>query len=683
MSRLAPRTKARRRRGVVAVGAVMAAFALLPTRAFATETVISCSNPTYDSAGVFHGYAVFGTNYQDTCSTPLLSLNLKQDGVNPEPDGDTAGWVTQVPAGLAIVGAYANFATVNVTGTGYVAAFEWDGGSSRMPNTAGFPGGPASFAGFWSGTFGWTLACASSVGCLNPPLNGVSVEVSNVHLTVAESPGYGPTFANGSGLWAHGGWVRGGGWSLGFTSNALPGICEESASLNGFGLPGTVNIQTRNQGTWVQCAAPAYSATGINTTQFPNGELPLTLSATDAVGTSNSLTEQLGVDNVQPIVTLSGPTTASSTAGTQYVTATATTGPSGVGSINCSADGGPEQAYTTSPAEIPVSGIGMHTVECTATNRAYDVNGHAATSLPATWQLRIGQPTVSGISFSKLVDALRCRRVHERVRVPARWVVRRHHGKLVRVHRHAHTKVVRVIKCRAHMALRKVSVYRRVRRHGRVVVVRRKRLERVVVPPHVRNKSAESVRYGQGAVVHGWLGTAGGVALPGRSVVVLTAVDNGGERWRPAAAVTTEPNGSWSARLPRGPSRLVEAIYTGDPVTLASVSTAVRLVVPARIKLRLSPRQARWGGTVRISGRVLGGYIPKGKLLRLRIGIAGLRGTVGIPSITRNGRFHTTWTFSSGHGIVRYWFSVSTLNEADYPFASGSSRRVYVPVGPG
>ena len=552
-----------------------------------------------------------------------------------------------------------------------------------MPNTAGFPGGPASFAGFWSGTFGWTLACASSVGCLNAPVNGVSVEVSNVQLTVAESPGYGPTLANGSGLWAHGGWVRGGGWSLGFTSSAVPGICEESATLNGLGLPGAVNIEARNQGTWVQCGAPPYAASGINTTQFPNGELPLTLTATDAVGTPNSLTEQLGVDNVEPVVTLSGPTTASSTAGTQYVTATATTGPSGVGSINCSADGGPEQAYTTSPAEMPVSGIGMHTVECTATNRAYDVNGHAATSAPAAWQLRIGQPTVSGISFSKLVDALRCKKVRERVRVPARWVLRRHHGKSVKVRRRARTKVIRVVKCRAHTALRKVSVSMRIRRHGRIVVVRRKRLERVVVPPHVRDKSVESVGYGDGAVVHGWLGIAGGVALPGRSVVVLTAVDNGGDGWRPVAVVTTGPNGSWSARLPRGPSRLVDAIYMGDPTTLASTSTTVRIVVPARIKLRISRRQASWGGTIRISGRVLGGYIPKGKLLRLRIGVGGLRGTVGIPSITSRGRFHTTWRFSSGHGVVHYWFSVSTLNEADYPFASGSSRRVYVTVGPG
>ena len=150
-----------------------------------------------------------------------------------------------------------------------------------------------------------------------------------------------------------------------------------------------------------------------------------------------------------------------------------------------------------------------------------------------------------------------------------------------------------------------------------------------------------------------------------------------------AAAVRTGSDGSWSAELPPGPSRLIEATYGGDSTTLASSSATAHLVVPAKVTLDVSPRSTPWGGTIRISGRVLGGYIPAGKLLRLRIGVEGVRGTVGIPSIRRNGRFRTTWTFSAGRGVVRYWFSVSTLNEADYPFAPASSRRVYVTVGPG
>jgi hypothetical protein len=164
---------------------------------------------------------------------------------------------------------------------------------------------------------------------------------------------------------------------------------------------------------------------------------------------------------------------------------------------------------------------------------------------------------------------------------------------------------------------------------------------------------------------------------------VLTAPTNGLGQWTQAAAVTTAADGAWTATLRSGPSRLIEAAYAGDSTTLPSTSSMVHLVIPAKVKLHISRRSTPWGGKITISGRVLGGYIPAGKLLRLRIGVKGVRATVGIPSVLRNGRFRTTWTFSSGRGVVRYWFSVSTLNEADYPYAPASSRRVYVTVGRG
>jgi hypothetical protein len=160
----------------------------------------------------------------------------------------------------------------------------------------------------------------------------------------------------------------------------------------------------------------------------------------------------------------------------------------------------------------------------------------------------------------------------------------------------------------------------------------------------------------------------------------MTAPDDGLAQWQQSAVVTTAANGTWTAELPRGPSRLVEANYAGDTTTEASTSSLVHLVVPAKVQIQVSPRSTRWSGTIKITGRVLGGYIPSGKLLRLRIGVAGVKETVGIPNIAASGRFETTWTFAPGRGVVRYWFSVSTLNEADYPFAPAGSRRVYVTV---
>jgi hypothetical protein len=95
-----------------------------------------------------------------------------------------------------------------------------------------------------------------------------------------------------------------------------------------------------------------------------------------------------------------------------------------------------------------------------------------------------------------------------------------------------------------------------------------------------------------------------------------------------------------------------------------------------------------WGKRIVISGRLLGGYIPGGtasvsQLLRLRIGLQHVSQTAGIPNVAANGRFRTTYCFNPGHGVVRFWFSVSTLNETDYPYAPNTSRRVDVTVGPG
>jgi hypothetical protein len=123
-------------------------------------------------------------------------------------------------------------------------------------------------------------------------------------------------------------------------------------------------------------------------------------------------------------------------------------------------------------------------------------------------------------------------------------------------------------------------------------------------------------------------------------------------------------------------------VNNGSTTTEPAFSTPVRLIVPAELRLEVHPTHTRSGGTISIAGRVLGGYMPIGKFLRLRIGVAGVKQTIGIPKVRRNGRLRTTFTFAPGSGMVRYWFAVSTLREADYPDAPASSPRVTVTVGP-
>jgi hypothetical protein len=354
-----------------------------------------------------------------------------------------------------------------------------------------------------------------------------------------------------------------------------------------------------------------------------------------------------------------------------------------VSAIFCSVDGASYQRYAGSTAQVPVSGVGAHHVSCFAQNNAVDASGAPASSPTETWNLTIRDPTVAAIAFAKVVDALRCHTIREQVRAPGRWIVVERHHKQERVRARGHEKTIRVTHCRAHTARRREVFWKTVRRNGKLVKVKETKVVRVVLLPHVVNHPVRRTRFGEGTTVSGWLGLANGTALRGEAVHVFAAPDNGSHDFKQVAVVTTNADGSWRARLAPGPTRLVVAGYAGSTTTEPALSSLVDLVVPAKVRLRVRPTRAHWGATVRISGRVLGGYIPIGKFLRLRIGIAGIKQTFGIANVRADGTFRTTFKFASGGGTVRYWFSVSTLREADYPYAPASSGRAYVTVGPG
>jgi len=199
-------------------------------------------------------------------------------------------------------------------------------------------------------------------------------------------------------------------------------------------------------------------------------------------------------------------------------------------------------------------------------------------------------------------------------------------------------------------------------------------------------RTVERVPYGRSTSVSGWLGMSDGTALAGQTVDILTAPDNGSGVFGLAAVALTAGSGGWSATLPVGPSRLVEAVYAGSGTLEPSSSTQIRVVVPARVRLiSVWPRQVAWGGTVRIVGQLLGGYLPPGgALVRLRIGYGGAYSTYGVQEhVTGDGRFSTTYTFGLGDpSIFRpYWFQIASLPMGNYPFEPAASTKLTVVVG--
>jgi len=203
--------------------------------------------------------------------------------------------------------------------------------------------------------------------------------------------------------------------------------------------------------------------------------------------------------------------------------------------------------------------------------------------------------------------------------------------------------------------------------------------------PSVKPTSSGEVAFGSPVTVRGQLIDSQGQPLAGQTMSILTAPDNGSNAFTATATVVTGANGRWSATLPAGPSRIIEASYAGS-ATVLPASARVTVIVPAKIEItHVTPDRTPWGGRVRITGRVLGGYIPaSSKLLRLDLGIVGIPGLSkiqGIPSVSPDGTFTTTYRFARYQGVVRFWLQVSSLAEADFPFAPARSRRVIVTVG--
>jgi hypothetical protein len=90
-----------------------------------------------------------------------------------------------------------------------------------------------------------------------------------------------------------------------------------------------------------------------------------------------------------------------------------------------------------------------------------------------------------------------------------------------------------------------------------------------------------------------------------------------------------------------------------------------------------------WGSEIRITGQVLGGYVPtNSNLLRLNVGIGRIGQIEGLPDIQPNGDFVILWKFNPGHGVVVHpWFAVATLSESAFPYSRASSNRVTITLG--
>lgn len=194
-------------------------------------------------------------------------------------------------------------------------------------------------------------------------------------------------------------------------------------------------------------------------------------------------------------------------------------------------------------------------------------------------------------------------------------------------------------------------------------------------------KTAIVGRWGHAQTITGRLASATGVPISGATVEVVATPSAQGARASALGAARTTANGSFSLRVsPHASSESLTIAYrahAGDPVPAATSTLVLR--VPASLTLHVTPRTSHAGGRIVFKGLLRGGHIPSsGKqiVLQARAPRAGWR-TFEVLSTDRHGRYRASYRFRLP-GPIRYRFRALSRQEADFPFASGSSNTVTV-----
>lgn len=180
-----------------------------------------------------------------------------------------------------------------------------------------------------------------------------------------------------------------------------------------------------------------------------------------------------------------------------------------------------------------------------------------------------------------------------------------------------------------------------------------------------------------GFALAGRLTDAGGRPLSGLRLSVSQSV---GGRNRRLGETTTSADGSWSFRVPRGPSRTI-TVSAGDSLDAARMT--VRQTVRAHVTLRSVTKRIRRGGAAVFRGQLRGGYVnAREKLVEFQVHYRGAWRTIANLKVNRAGRFTVRYRFGTA-SYGRYAFRARTLPTDGYPFAVGTSsaRTARVKVG--
>jgi hypothetical protein len=142
--------------------------------------------------------------------------------------------------------------------------------------------------------------------------------------------------------------------------------------------------------------------------------------------------------------------------------------------------------------------------------------------------------------------------------------------------------------------------------------------------------------------------------------------------------VVTSAAGTFTAKIPSGPSRQIEIAYrafSGD----SSYAAVARIIenVGAGARLHVARSHVSPTGTIRLTGNVAGPLPHRGAIVELLVHYRGHWQPIRTPRTNSRGRFKIVYQFQGARG--RFPFRVEIpAGQASYPYASGFSNTVNV-----
>ncbi|HEX7058902.1 MAG TPA: hypothetical protein VF176_03540 [Solirubrobacterales bacterium] len=211
------------------------------------------------------------------------------------------------------------------------------------------------------------------------------------------------------------------------------------------------------------------------------------------------------------------------------------------------------------------------------------------------------------------------------------------------------------------------------------------RCRRIAVGDFGRRGRERLVPYGGGARYSGRLSAGLGTGLSGVEVQVTERFDPGALESDRTTVARTDGRGVFTVSLAPGPSRQIEAHFSGDRTRSRSSAGTARLRVAAGVLMRSSSRRAKVGGRpVVFRGKVgtaSAAVPPDGKTIQLQFQVPGVVPWTQFRTIQTDarGRFRFPYAFSDDDSRgIGFQFRAYVPAQSGWPYEPAVSRPVTV-----